>query len=101
MRSQLWRDVLPHVQDAQKRVLPFLPKLRPARYGFAAGVAMLFGGGGDVIRQSINFQTASTSNAVRIAATTCRVRLSRTGYSESVSIRSASAKSRSVRPPLL
>src|SRR5438874_504381 len=42
MRSQLWRDVLPHVQDAQKRVLPFLPKLRPARYGFAAGVAMLF-----------------------------------------------------------
>src|SRR2546430_9163038 len=77
MRSQLWRDVLPHVQDAQKRVLPFLPKLRPARYGFAAGVAMLFGGGGGVIRQSINFQTASTSNAVRIAPTTCRMRLSR------------------------
>ena len=72
-----------------------------SRYGFAVGVGMLFGGGGGVIRQSINFQTSRTSNAVMIAATTCRVRVSRTGYSERVSIRSASAKSRSVRPPLL
>ena len=78
MRSQLWRDVLLHVQDAQKRVPPSSSKTPArARYGFAAGVAMLFGGGGAVIRQSINFHTTSTSNAVRIAATTCRVRLSR------------------------
>jgi hypothetical protein len=40
---------------------------------------MLFGGGGGAIRQSINFQTARTSSAVMIAATTCRVRVSRTG----------------------
>ena len=44
------------------------------RYGAAVGVAILFGGGGGVIRQSINFQTASASNAVMIAATNCRVR---------------------------
>jgi len=43
------------------------------RYGAAVGVAILFGGGGGVIRQSINFQTASASNAVMIAATNCRV----------------------------
>ncbi len=42
-------------------------------YGVAAGIAILFGGGGGVIRQSINFHTASTSNAVMIAATNCRV----------------------------
>ena len=42
-------------------------------YGVAAGAAILFGGGDGVIRQSINFQTASTSNAVMIAATNCRV----------------------------
>jgi hypothetical protein len=42
-------------------------------YGVAAGVVTLFGGGGGVIRQSINFQTASTSNAVMIAATKRRV----------------------------
>src|SRR4029077_18465304 len=57
--------------------LHLLPKHPPARYGFAAGIATLFGGGGGVIRQSINFQTASMSNAVRIAPTTCRMRLSR------------------------
>src|SRR5205823_13233589 len=50
-----------------------------SRYGFAVGVGMLFGGGGGVIRQSINFQTTRTSSAVMIAATTCRVRVSRTG----------------------
>ena len=36
-------------------------------------MAILFGGGGGVIRQSINFQTARASNAVMIAATNCRV----------------------------
>jgi len=78
MRSQLWRDALPHVEDAQKaRPSIFFQNTGPRRYGFAAGVATLFGGGGGVIRQSINFQTASTSNAVRIAPTTCRMRLSR------------------------
>src|SRR5438874_2603860 len=38
-----------------------------------AGAVLRFGGSGGVIRQSINFQTASTSNAVMIAATNCRV----------------------------
>src|SRR5205814_9539835 len=47
--------------------------------GLGVGVEMLFGGGGGVIRQSINFQTKRMSNAVMIAATTCRVRVSRTG----------------------
>ena len=47
----------------------------PACCGVAVGVAILFGGGGGVIRQSINFHTASTSKAVMIAATNCRVRL--------------------------
>ena len=40
---------------------------------------MRLGGGGGVIRQSINFQTKRMSNAVMIAATICRVRVSRTG----------------------
>src|SRR5690349_2185313 len=45
------------------------------RYGVGAGLATLCGGGGGVIRQSINFHTASTSNAVMMAATNCRVRV--------------------------
>src|SRR5207248_1922075 len=53
-----------------------------SRYGVGAGVARLFDGGdGGVIRQSINFQTANTNNAVMIAATNWRgrVRLLRKG----------------------
>ena len=78
MRANCGGDVLPaRPGRAEARPSIFFPKHRLARYGFAAGVAMLFGGGGAAIRQSINFQTTSTSNAVRIAAMTCRVRLSR------------------------
>jgi predicted ABC-type sugar transport system permease subunit len=42
-------------------------------YGVAEGAAILCGGGGGVIRQSMNFQAPSTTNAVMIAATNCRV----------------------------
>ena len=74
------------------------------------------------MRQSINFQTARTSKIVKAVA--IRIRIEETGrfvcrafgsdtvgnwrftetpynYSDSVSIRSARAKSSSVRPPLL
>ncbi len=50
-----------------------MPVLLKLPYGVAVGMATAFGGGGGVIRQSINFHTASTSNAVMIAATNCRV----------------------------
>ena len=53
--------------------MPVGPQTGCLCYGVAVGVAILFGGGGGVIRQSINFQTASTSNAVMIAATKRRV----------------------------
>src|SRR6478735_12773308 len=52
-----------------------MPVPHKLSYGVAVGMATAFGGGGGVIRQSINFHTASTSNPVMIAATNCRVRV--------------------------
>src|SRR5436305_13993122 len=66
--------------SGQRASCPFISIANASRrYGFAAGVGMRLGGGGGVIRQSINFQTKRMSNAVMIAATICRVRVSRTG----------------------
>jgi hypothetical protein len=68
-----------------------------------------FGGGGGWLRYSMTAQALTTINRTMIVARMMRARLGgvllsspRTnGYSESVSMRSASAKSESVSPPLL
>ena len=54
------------------------------------------------MRQSMNFQTARTRKIVKAVAIRIRIeRVVTRPYSDSVSIRSARAKSSSVRPPLL
>ena len=92
------------------RSLPNERLERATRYGFAGIVRTAFGGGGGWLRYSITAHAAMIVSSTTIVARMIRARLGcgalRSGaltscYSESVSMRSASAKSRSVRPPLV